>query len=64
MTDEAERIGVVGAGIMGGGIAQMFAEQGRTVLLGDADSDRLEAGLAGIISDTHTLISTLSGLTH
>jgi 3-hydroxybutyryl-CoA dehydrogenase len=43
-----ERIGVVGAGIMGGGISQMFAEQGKTVLLWDADKDQLARGFAGI----------------
>jgi 3-hydroxybutyryl-CoA dehydrogenase len=43
-----EIIGVIGAGIMGGGIAQMFAEQDRKVLLWDADPDRLDAGLAKI----------------
>jgi 3-hydroxybutyryl-CoA dehydrogenase len=43
-----ETIGIVGAGIMGSGIAQMFAEQGRSVFLWDADPDRLEAGLSGI----------------
>jgi len=43
-----ERIGVVGAGVMGSGIAQMFAEQGGTVLLWDLDSDRLEKGLSQI----------------
>ena len=43
-----ERIGVVGAGVMGSGIAQMFAEQGRTVLLWDVDSARLEHGLEQI----------------
>ena len=43
-----QRIGVVGAGTMGGGIAQMFAEQGKTVLLWDVNQDQLAGGLAGI----------------
>ena len=43
-----QKIGVVGAGIMGGGIAQMFAEQGKTVLLWDVNQDQLARGLAGI----------------
>jgi 3-hydroxybutyryl-CoA dehydrogenase len=43
-----EKIGVVGAGIMGGGITQMFAEQGKTVLLWDEDKDQLAGGFVGI----------------
>ena len=39
------RIGVVGAGVMGSGIAQMFAEHGRCVLLWDASPDLLKGGL-------------------
>jgi 3-hydroxybutyryl-CoA dehydrogenase len=42
------KIGIVGAGVMGGGIAQMFAEHGAKVLLWDADGDRLEAGLTAV----------------
>ena len=43
-----ERIGVVGAGQMGAGIAQVAATHGLTVVLADADLSRAEAGLAGI----------------
>ena len=43
-----QRIGVVGAGVMGAGIAQMFAEQAKTVVLWDVDEDQLGRGLAAI----------------
>ncbi len=43
-----ERIGVVGAGQMGAGIAQVAATHGLSVILADADISRAEAGLAGI----------------
>ena len=41
-------VGVAGAGVTGAGIAQMFAEQGLTVLLWDIDSGLLEAGILSI----------------
>jgi 3-hydroxybutyryl-CoA dehydrogenase len=43
-----ETIGVIGAGTMGGGIAQMFAENGFQVLLWDAGPEFLDKGLANI----------------
>jgi 3-hydroxybutyryl-CoA dehydrogenase len=39
---------VVGAGIMGGGIAQMFAEQDKEVILWDANPANLKAGFDSI----------------
>jgi len=42
------QIGVVGAGVMGAGIAQLFAEQGRDALLWDVSDDFLRDGLASI----------------
>ena len=42
------KIGIVGAGIMGAGIAQMFAEHGRPVLLWDAAPEALKRGLDNI----------------
>lgn len=45
MTDIA-KIGVVGAGLMGHGIAQVSAEAGYDVVLLDADSQALERGLS------------------
>ena len=43
-----ETIGVLGAGQMGGGIAQVAAAHGKTVLLADVDKARAEAGKAKI----------------
>jgi 3-hydroxybutyryl-CoA dehydrogenase len=41
-------IGVIGAGLMGGGIAQVSAQAGYHVFLSDIDLARAEAGKAGI----------------
>ena len=41
---EVNKLGVVGAGQMGGGIAQVAAESGLDVLLADVDLTRAEAG--------------------
>jgi 3-hydroxybutyryl-CoA dehydrogenase len=41
-------IGVIGAGQMGSGIAQVSAQAGYTVLLSDVDLDRAKAGKLGI----------------
>jgi 3-hydroxybutyryl-CoA dehydrogenase len=43
-----QTIGVIGAGQMGAGIAQVSAQVGYTVLLSDVDLARAEAGKAGI----------------
>jgi 3-hydroxybutyryl-CoA dehydrogenase len=45
-----ERVGVVGAGTMGNGIAQVFAQHGSSVTLIDVDEKALERGLANIRS--------------
>lgn len=42
------KIGIIGAGVMGAGIAQMFAEHGREVVLWDAMPGMLKRGLAQI----------------
>jgi 3-hydroxybutyryl-CoA dehydrogenase len=42
------RVLVVGAGQMGGGIAQVLAAQGHEVLLNDVDEARIRAGIDGI----------------
>jgi 3-hydroxyacyl-CoA dehydrogenase/enoyl-CoA hydratase/3-hydroxybutyryl-CoA epimerase len=43
-----ERVLVIGAGVMGAGIAQWFASRGLRVLLRDVDAARVAAGLARI----------------
>jgi 3-hydroxybutyryl-CoA dehydrogenase len=41
-------IGVIGAGQMGAGIAQVSAQAGYRVRLSDVDAERAQAGKAGI----------------
>ncbi len=48
MTEEIRTVGIVGAGIMGQGIAQVYATSGFTVLLYDINQDFLEKGLSTI----------------
>lgn len=43
-----QTIGVIGAGQMGSGIAQVFAQAGFKVILQDIDAKRLESAVAGI----------------
>ncbi|MDA1195694.1 MAG: 3-hydroxybutyryl-CoA dehydrogenase [Planctomycetota bacterium] len=43
-----KRVGVIGAGQMGAGIAQVFAVQGTAVKLADVSADAVKAGIAGI----------------
>ena len=43
-----DRVGVVGGGTMGNGIAHVFAQNGHPVTLVDVDQDRVDAGLATI----------------
>jgi 3-hydroxyacyl-CoA dehydrogenase len=45
------RVGVVGAGTMGGGIAMAFADHGFDVLLNDASVEGLQAGMARVRSN-------------
>src|SRR5215212_10144644 len=42
------KVGVVGAGAMGSGIAQIAATYGHTVMLYDTSSDALKRALAGV----------------
>lgn len=46
--ESIERIGIAGAGLMGGGIAQLFAANGKSVLLWDAAPGAGERALAAI----------------
>ena len=48
MADRALRIGVVGAGAMGSGIAQVAAAAGHEVLLADTDGARVSAAMGSI----------------
>ncbi|MGV9863403.1 3-hydroxyacyl-CoA dehydrogenase family protein [Rhodococcus koreensis] len=41
-------IGVLGFGVMGAGIAQVFAASGREVVVLDTDQDRIDAGIAAV----------------
>ncbi len=50
-------IGVIGAGQMGAGIAQVSAQSGYTVLLSDVDLARAEAGKAGIAKALDRLVT-------
>ena len=43
-----QKIGVVGAGTMGAGIAQVFAHKGTPVVLYDVSEECLDRGLKGI----------------
>ena len=45
---EIEKVGVLGCGLMGHGIAQICAQAGWTVVVREVDQDRLDSGLAKI----------------
>lgn len=51
------RIGIIGAGVMGGGIAQIFAAAGYHVRLQDISSERVQNGLLGIKARLGRLVS-------
>ncbi len=53
---EFEKIGVLGAGQMGAGIAQVAAAAGRTVLLADVNIDIVNKGKAGIEKRLNKLV--------
>lgn len=48
MTIEIQKVGIIGAGQMGNGIAQVFALAGLDVLLNDISEERIHAGLATV----------------
>ena len=50
------KVGVIGAGQMGAGIAQVSAQAGYAVLLSDVDIDRANAGKAGIAKTLNRLV--------
>merc|ERR1719473_651118 len=45
---DLKKVGILGAGLMGGGIAMCFAEKGVPVVLKDAKQEWLDAGVKGI----------------
>jgi 3-hydroxybutyryl-CoA dehydrogenase len=51
-----QNIAVIGAGIMGHGIAQVFANKGFSVNLYDLNQDLLDRALAGIAENLRTLV--------
>ncbi|MDB5695380.1 MAG: 3-hydroxybutyryl-CoA dehydrogenase [Sphingomonas bacterium] len=57
MSGSGETIGVIGAGQMGAGIAQVSAQAGYRVLLADVSRERAEAGKAGIARQLERLVA-------
>ncbi|CAM2745994.1 MULTISPECIES: 3-hydroxybutyryl-CoA dehydrogenase [Methylobacterium] len=57
MDMEIKRVGIIGAGQMGSGIAQVCAAAGLDVLLNDRDPNRLETGLSSIDAGLSRLVS-------
>ena len=51
------KVGVIGAGIMGSGIAQVAAAAGHSVVLSDIALDRAEKGRAGIAKQVDRLVT-------
>ena len=51
------KVGVIGAGQMGGGIAHVFAQAGYEVRLSDVDQNALDKGLDVIRKNMERLVS-------
>ena len=45
---QIKKVGIAGAGVMGGGIAQMFAERGLEVMVWDVNKSQLDKGIDAI----------------
>jgi len=56
--DQIDTVGVVGAGTMGAGIAQVTTQQGYAVLVRDVEPDLVEAGLDRVESGLDHLVET------
>ncbi len=52
-----ETVGIIGAGQMGGGIAQVAAMAGYKVLLYDISADRIEKGLATVSGNLARMVA-------
>ena len=57
MASEIKTLGVIGAGTMGGGIAQVMAASGYDVMLNDIDAAAVQRGLNGIDQSLQKLVS-------
>ena len=57
MSVSIETVGIIGAGQMGSGIAQVSAQAGLSVRLHDVSADRIAAGLATINGNLARLVS-------
>ena len=51
------KVGIIGAGTMGGGIAQVFAQSGHEVLLGDINDELAQKGKARIVKSLDKLVA-------
>ena len=58
MTGSIETVGIIGAGQMGGGIAQVAATAGYKVLLYDISPDRIEKGLATVSGNMARMVGS------
>ena len=54
---DMKTLGVIGAGTMGGGIAQVMAAGGYDVVLNDIDAAAIQRGLNGIDQSLQKLVS-------
>jgi 3-hydroxybutyryl-CoA dehydrogenase len=52
------KVGVVGCGLMGGGIAQTCAQSGYEVVVREVNQELLDKGLARIFSAWNTMVTS------
>jgi 3-hydroxybutyryl-CoA dehydrogenase len=57
MTNTIQSVGIIGAGQMGTGIAQVCAQAGLSVVLHDVSADRMSAGLATVNGNLAKLVA-------
>ncbi len=60
MTNTIKSVGIIGAGQMGSGIAQVCAQAGLSVVLHDVSADRMAAGLATVNGNLAKLVAKAS----